>query len=298
MRIEQLYYLSEVARNRSITLTSERIFVSQPNISESLKSLESELGVTLFRRSRQGIQLTEFGEKTVQVANQVLALIQNLKTDVQNSKITKPLTGSLIIYSVPSMNQTILPEAITLLYKKHPDVNITIIESGLKEIIYDIEEGKGDLGLIVTTVQLLKEKDYKIKTSDLYYEHLAKEKIYTLVGVNSPLSNKKFISLNELANHNLVVHDVFEWVFESLKTPNILLKSTNIKLCYKIVGESKGIGFASNLILNNLDFIDRSKIKVIPLKEDINYSLGIITRKELRHNELVQEFSTIFKTLL
>lgn len=298
MRLEQLYYLSEVAKNRSITLTSERIYVSQPNISESLKNLENELGVILFRRSRQGIEMTEIGERTVQTANQIFNLIQDLKDEAQKSKKSKPLSGNLVIYSVPSINQTILPEAISLLYERHPNLTFTTIQTGLKDIVLDIKEGKGDIGLIFTTDQIFELKDFRETLNNLHYQCLTKEKSYALVGINSPFINKKSISTRDLSNQDVVVHDVFEWSFDTLPNPNIILKTSNIQMCFKIVSESKAIGFTNNLIINHLDYIDKSKVKFIPVKDNINYSLAFITREELKSSELIQEFLTVFKSLL
>ncbi|MBP1761344.1 MAG: transcriptional regulator, LysR family [Firmicutes bacterium] len=53
MRLDQLYYFVEVAKTKSISLTAERIYVSQPSITDSIKKLEQELGVTLLTRSNK-----------------------------------------------------------------------------------------------------------------------------------------------------------------------------------------------------------------------------------------------------
>jgi len=159
MHIDQLYYLVEVAKNKSFTLTAERIFVSQPTLSESLKNLEKELGVTLFHRRHQGVLLTEVGETTVKTAIQVLSLIENLKDDVRISKEIKPLTGSMVLYTIPSLNHTILPEVLGRFYKINPEVIITVVEARLNEIVSEIEKGQGDLGLVITTTPMLNEDE-------------------------------------------------------------------------------------------------------------------------------------------
>ena len=61
MRLEQLYYIVEIADTGSFTASSERLFVSQPSISQSVNALEKELDVTIFKRSRSGAIPTEAG---------------------------------------------------------------------------------------------------------------------------------------------------------------------------------------------------------------------------------------------
>ena len=62
MRIEQLLYLSEIAKTHSISIAANNLFVSQPAISTAIKKLEEELDVTLFSRSKNGVFLTPIGE--------------------------------------------------------------------------------------------------------------------------------------------------------------------------------------------------------------------------------------------
>ncbi len=58
LRLEQLHYLVEVAKHKSITAASESIHVSQPTISEALKNLEKELNAPLYVRNYYGVELT------------------------------------------------------------------------------------------------------------------------------------------------------------------------------------------------------------------------------------------------
>ena len=58
MRLEQLSYLIEITRLRSISRAAETLHISQPALSASVKSLETELGRTLFKRTNRGIFLT------------------------------------------------------------------------------------------------------------------------------------------------------------------------------------------------------------------------------------------------
>ena len=73
MRLEQLEYVTEIAKCHSMTRAAANLFVTQPALSESLNSLERELDFTIFRRSKQGMTLTAAGEKFFEEAQMAVS---------------------------------------------------------------------------------------------------------------------------------------------------------------------------------------------------------------------------------
>ena len=58
MRIQQLRYIMEIANYNSMNKAAQHLFISQPTLSNAVKDLEAELGITIFERSKRGISLT------------------------------------------------------------------------------------------------------------------------------------------------------------------------------------------------------------------------------------------------
>ncbi len=79
MNIEQLEYVIEVAKQGTISKAAEKLHVSHSAISQSLSSLESELGLIIFKRSRSGTICTEEGKKVLDLAYEVYYKVQELK---------------------------------------------------------------------------------------------------------------------------------------------------------------------------------------------------------------------------
>ena len=79
MRWEQLYHIVEVAQSKSISLAAEHTYISQPAISSSISKLELELGVSLFKRSNQGMLPTEVGEQVIKKAIDIIDQIEEIK---------------------------------------------------------------------------------------------------------------------------------------------------------------------------------------------------------------------------
>ena len=62
VKLEQLLYLQEAAKYKSISIAAEKNFISQPSLSGAINKLEKELGVELLRRNSKGVSPTEVGE--------------------------------------------------------------------------------------------------------------------------------------------------------------------------------------------------------------------------------------------
>ena len=80
MTIQQLRTAMEAARTGSITQAAKNLYLSQPNASSMLRTLEQELGYEIFSRTNSGIVPTEAGERFLEHAKVILAQLQELYT--------------------------------------------------------------------------------------------------------------------------------------------------------------------------------------------------------------------------
>jgi len=78
MSLTQLRYFVAVAEEGTVTRAARRCFVSQPPMSRQLRALEDELSVKLFERSAKGMQLSRAGERMLEQARRILALVEAL----------------------------------------------------------------------------------------------------------------------------------------------------------------------------------------------------------------------------
>ncbi len=78
MSLTQLRYFVAVAEEGTVTRAAARCFVSQPPMSRQLRALEDELSVQLFERSAKGMRLSQAGERLLEQARRVLALVEAL----------------------------------------------------------------------------------------------------------------------------------------------------------------------------------------------------------------------------
>lgn len=86
MTIQQLQYVSEIARTGSVSKAAKNLYLSQPNISNAVKKLEVELGITIFERTPMGMSLTPAGRKLVQKASSIIKDIEDITNTVQQEE--------------------------------------------------------------------------------------------------------------------------------------------------------------------------------------------------------------------
>ena len=79
MRIDQLSYIHTLSKYRSLSQAAEALYINQPTLSRALTALEKELGITLFDRSYQGIQLTTIGRKMLPHFENILLEIEQVQ---------------------------------------------------------------------------------------------------------------------------------------------------------------------------------------------------------------------------
>lgn len=306
MRIEQLYYLVEVTKNKSINLTAERIHVTQPTISEAIRNLEKELEATLLNRTRQGVELTEAGVKTVNTAVQILDLVEELKsqlkTESQSNNYAKPpaIEGNLTINSVPSICMSIMPEISSKFIKKFPNVFLDIRQKSHQEIVEEIANGEADIGLvsIVINNELFDKIVKFIADHELYFEKILDSNLYVYVSASSPLSKRKYISLKELLEYPMIIHEpgpfrqqistITEFLSKYGK-PNIISVCNTSEMYSKTIIDGLAVGFGM--------FSSTNYQEIVPLKvkENIKILIGWIKPGNRTLSPAAKEFVNILR---
>ena len=71
MTLTQLNYIITIAETKSMNKAAEKLYVSQPSLTNAIKELEKELGITIFYRSGRGVTLTNDGAEFLLYAKQI-----------------------------------------------------------------------------------------------------------------------------------------------------------------------------------------------------------------------------------
>ena len=124
MEIRVLKYFLLVAREENITKAANLLHLTQPTLSRQLMQLEEELGVQLFRRSKHRIVLTEDGMLLRRRAEEIVALADKTKDDLQHRE--GQLSGTVAVGSGELRSSGFLTRLLTAFQAEHPLVSFTI----------------------------------------------------------------------------------------------------------------------------------------------------------------------------
>ncbi|MGV1050303.1 MAG: LysR family transcriptional regulator [Solirubrobacterales bacterium] len=145
MRIEQLEYISMVARLGSFRLAAEELHVSQPALSETVRKLELELGVSILDRGRSGVSVSKEGRELLPRVLDVIESVDRLRhtADDQHRSSRVIRLGTTAAATAPLLTPTIRRFA-----EKHPNTEIEIVTARQRRIRHDLADGNLDLGLV------------------------------------------------------------------------------------------------------------------------------------------------------
>ncbi|RNL65389.1 LysR family transcriptional regulator [Nocardioides marmoriginsengisoli] len=145
MRIEQLEYVAAVTQYGSVRRASEQLHVSQPAVSEGIRKLERELGVTLLDRSRAGSKISLAGRELIQPIVDILESVGRLRTAAGDQLATRRLVR---VGTVNAGTASLALPAIRAFTGEHPGSSVEIRNLQQEEIQLALMEGSLDVGLI------------------------------------------------------------------------------------------------------------------------------------------------------
>ncbi len=134
--MDDLIFFLAVARERSFTRAAATLGVSQPALSQTVRTLEERLGVRLLIRTTRSVSTTEAGERLLNTIGPHFDGIQDGLAALSELRDTP--AGSLRITSVEHASQTILAPALAKLLPEYPDISVEIVNDyGLTDIAAD-----------------------------------------------------------------------------------------------------------------------------------------------------------------
>jgi DNA-binding transcriptional LysR family regulator len=150
MTLQQLTYFLAAADNGSFSAAAEILHMAQPSLSEQIRRLEAELGVSLFARAGRGLELTEAGrlllphaERTVESAREAAASVREVR-DVTGGTVEFGTFGSAHHYLLGGLVQDFRA--------RHPSVRVRVVGQNSAEVADAVRDGRLEAGLVVLPV--------------------------------------------------------------------------------------------------------------------------------------------------
>lgn len=150
VNLDQLRSFAEVAQTGHFTRAAERLHLAQPSLSRQISTLESELGVELFHRTRGHIALTAAGERLLPLARRMLADAETARGEM--AELAGLRRGRIRLGATPTLCTSLVVDVLADFHERYPGIDIEILERGSRSLMAALMEGTLDLALIVTSV--------------------------------------------------------------------------------------------------------------------------------------------------
>lgn len=127
MTLIQLKYFQTICKYNNITRASAELHVSQPSLSNAVKELEREFGVSLFTRRSRGLELTPEGRYFLDEADKLLEQAEQLTTNMKHMSTT----DRTLTLGLPAMSGSLVfTDLLRTLYARSPGTHIQVMENG------------------------------------------------------------------------------------------------------------------------------------------------------------------------
>lgn len=202
MNILHMKYAVEVARTGSLNKAAEKLIIAQPNLSRSIKELEGELGIQIFKRSPKGMTLTPDGEEFIGYAKGILEHIEQVDSIYRTGASKKQR------FSISVPRACYISEAFTEFSKSIPDENIEIFykETNSQRTITNILNSGYKLGIIRYAEDYDKYFKAMLEEKNLTYETIARFSYQLIMSRNNPLAEKEEITFDDLSGYIRIAH--------------------------------------------------------------------------------------------
>ena len=144
MELNHLKTFVVVAEERNLTRAADRLYMTPPSVSAHIKALEDELGVILFIRKPQGMEITEHGEILRVKAEKILHSTREMLN--LSKKLQVSLTGTTRIGLSATSSYQRAAKLISQMQKEHPDIELTFLASCTHKIIQGLKNHSMDAG--------------------------------------------------------------------------------------------------------------------------------------------------------
>ena len=280
MNFQQFKYIDAIEKTGSINSAAQALFVTTSTISTALKSLESELGIQIFTRSKKGMSPTHLGADFIRSMRGVLSQMSQIEATYLNQSHQKK------ILSITSQHYDFASIAFANLIQSTDELAYTFrfLETDTKQVIFDVKHNISQIGLIYLSAFNSKILNRVFDQEGLTFNPLFSFKPHVFLGKSHPLAQKNEVSYEQLNEYPAIT---FEQADDSpiyfSEEPQISQNSMK-KI---VVGDRAS---AINIMVNSTSYligsgimssnITKNELTVIPIATDLQDTIGWLQNKE------------------
>ncbi|WP_144554505.1 LysR family transcriptional regulator [Bacillus sp. X1(2014)] len=278
MTVFQYEVFLKVVDTGNFTKAGENLGLTQSGVSHNISALESELGIILLNRGRNGVSLTDAGKRMIGHMRNIVSESEQIKQ--KTAAILGIELGKVKIGSFPSASAKLLPGVISYFKSRYEGIELELYEGSYDKITEWVESGVVDIGFVSLPVK-------RLETIPLL-----KDKLVVLVPSGHPFHEHKSLTIEELsqvpfilpkAGCEVLIKERFQ--SKGLK-PNIQFEIEDNQTIISMVLEGLGLTVVPRLTLPNW----LTQISTVELVPETYRSIGLAVKSIKDCTPAVKEF--------
>ncbi|MBO0791354.1 MAG: LysR family transcriptional regulator, partial [Ktedonobacteraceae bacterium] len=177
MEIRQLSYFLAAAHTQNFRQAADLSLVTQPALSRQIAALEKELGMQLFKRIKQHVELTPVGETFAAYARNALDVLQ--QGELELARWQEGQSGTILIGCNHSLAVAFLPPLLASFRSQYPDIQLIVNVQNSDTVIAMVERGEVEMGFIY---------DPSVRSQIVLIKELFRQPLQLLVALEHPLA--------------------------------------------------------------------------------------------------------------
>lgn len=245
--IREIEYIITVAECGNITRAADKLFISQPALSQTIKRIENELGIQLFQRFRSRLTLTDEGKCFVSTGIRINKELRDMENHIQDISF---LNGGTLALGIPHhLGAYIVPKALAVFKQQHEKVDILLREASPNTLEEMLKNGMIDLAIM----------PLPIKDSNICYKPFLIDKMVLVMGKNDPLNvyaytksiscNRRYFDLKNADGATFILGELGQRIriasdhiiSKSKISAKMSFSSINVETIKRLVGAGLGL---------------------------------------------------------
>lgn len=290
MTLQKLRYFVAVVNAGSLSEAAKRLFVTQPSLSQSMRELEEEVGVSLFARTNKGVALSPEGAEFLSYARQVTEQADLLD---ERYKSAAPPKGR---FGVSTQHYAFVVDAFVRLARRYgtSEYEFTIRDARTHDILEDVRAQKSEIGVLYQNEFNQKVLNQLLRQHGLAFHPLFTARPHVFISARHPLAGEQEVTLQQLDPYPYLFFDQGEYnsfyfseeILSTLPHPKSIRVTDRATIFNLMIGLD-GYTISTGVISAKLNGRD---IVAVPLKTHESITVGWIAQKKLRLSRLAEQF--------
>lgn len=298
MTLQQLHYVIAISETGSMNKAAEQLYISQPSLTNAVKELEKEIGITVFKRSGKGVSLTADGMEFLTYARQVYQQYEILAEKYSGGRIKRK-------FGVSSQHYSFAVQAFVETVREYDtcDYEFAVRETNTADVINDVVSLKSEIGILYLSNFNRQFITKVLQTNHLEFHHLTDCDVFAYLWKGHPLAGRDSITLAELENYPCLTFEQgdkssFYFAEEIFGTSEYtrIIKATDRSTMLNLMKGLNGYTFCSGIICGNLNGPDYT---AVPISDnDDTMEIGYILRKNIILSDTGKKYIEKLKAFL